>query len=83
MQRLIEDMATSHVGRVALVLSNTVTASGLNKAKAMGVKTKLIDHDLYDAELQTFDDTLHEYPLAHSTVYCHHHCRSADKCHWP
>lgn len=66
MQRLIEDMATSHVGRVALVLSNTVTASGLNKAKAMGVKTKLIDHDSYEADLQTFDDTLQEYLLAHS-----------------
>ena len=66
MQRLVEDMATSNVGRAAIVLSNTATASGLNKAKAMGVKTKLIEHDSYESELRTFDETLHECLLTHS-----------------
>ena len=66
MQRLVEDMKTSHVGRAALVLSNMATASGLNKAKAMGVKTKLIDHHSYEEDLRTFDEILHECLLAHS-----------------
>lgn len=66
MQRLVEDMATSNVGRAAIVLSNTATASGLNKAKAMGVKTKLIEHNSYESELRTFDETLHECLLTHS-----------------
>ena len=66
MQRLVEDMKTLHVGRAALVLSDMATASGLNKAKAMGVKTKLIDHHSYEEDLRTFDETLHECLLAHS-----------------
>ena len=66
MQCLVEDMATPHLGRVALVLSNTATASGLCKAKAMGVKTELINRHSYEVDLTTFDETLHECLLAHN-----------------
>ena len=65
MQRLVEDMATPHLGRVSLVISNTATASGLNKAKTMGVKTELIDRHSYQVDLRNFDETLHECLLAY------------------
>lgn len=47
MVRLIESMAGDHPARPVLVLSNVPGAAGLDRAKALGVPTAVVDHRAY------------------------------------
>ena len=57
MVTLCESMTGDHPARPALVLSNNPDAGGLAKARAMGVKTAIVDHKLFDTR-ETFEDEL-------------------------
>jgi len=58
MVSLVEDMTGDHPARPVLVLSNRPDAGGLEKAKARGVPTAVIDHRPFGADRPAFEEAL-------------------------
>ena len=58
MVSLVEDMAGDHPARPVLVLSNRADAGGLEKAKARGVPTAVVDHRPFGSDRPAFEDAL-------------------------
>lgn len=63
MDALLRDMTADHPGTPALVLSNRPDAGGLDKARAKGVATAVVDHRAFKGDRAGFDaqvqDALH------------------------
>ncbi len=56
MVRLVEDMADpAHPARPVLVLANDPTAGGLEKARALGVETAVVDHRPFKGDRAAFE----------------------------
>lgn len=64
MVRLVESMAGDHPGRAVLVVSSDPAASGLEKARAMGVATAAVDHRPFGRDREAFEAALLEPILA-------------------
>ncbi len=60
MVALAESMVGDHPARPCLVLSNTPQASGLAKARAMGIETAVVDHRPFKGDRAAFEAVLHE-----------------------
>jgi phosphoribosylglycinamide formyltransferase-1 len=58
MVSLVEDMTGDHPARPVLVLSNRPDAGGLEKAKARGVPTAVVDHQPSGADRPAFEEAL-------------------------
>lgn len=67
MVSLVEAMKGPEFGaEPILVLSNKADAGGLEKAKALGVPTAVVDHRPYKDNRAAFDAELHEILLSHN-----------------
>lgn len=55
MVRLVESMTGDHPARPVLVLSNRPDAGGLDKARALGVPTAVVDHRSHGADRAAFE----------------------------
>lgn len=60
MVTLVRSMTGDYPARPALVLSNNPEAGGLEKARAMGVETAVVDHRLFKGDRQAFEVALQE-----------------------
>ncbi len=61
MVSLVEAMKSPDFGaKPVLVLANKAEAAGLEKAKALGVPTAVVDHRPYKGDRAAFDTELHE-----------------------
>lgn len=60
MIRLVESMTGDHPARAVLVLSNVAGAGGLEKARALGVATAVVDHRPFGKDRAAFEAKLHE-----------------------
>lgn len=58
MVSLVEDMTGDHPARPVLVLSNRAEASGLEKARARGIVTAVVDHRPFGSNRAAFEDAL-------------------------
>ena len=58
MVSLIEDMTGDHPARPVLVLSNRADAGGLDKARARGIPTAVVDHRPFGSDRPAFEDAL-------------------------
>ncbi|MBF9060049.1 phosphoribosylglycinamide formyltransferase [Rhodobacterales bacterium HKCCSP123] len=58
MVRLAESMTGDHPGRPCLVLSNVPGAGGLEKARAMGIPTAVVDHRPFGKDRAAFEAAL-------------------------
>ncbi len=58
MVSLVEDMADDHPARPVLVLSNRADAGGLDKAKARGIMTAVVDHRPFGSDRPAFEAAL-------------------------
>ncbi|WP_299789334.1 phosphoribosylglycinamide formyltransferase [uncultured Marivita sp.] len=58
MVSLVEDMTCDHPARPVLVLSNRAEAGGLEKAKARGIPTAVVDHRPFGSNRAAFEDAL-------------------------
>ncbi len=58
MVSLVEDMTGDHPAQPVLVLSNRADAGGLEKAKAQGIPTAVVDHRPFGADRPAFEDAL-------------------------
>lgn len=58
MVRLVESMGVDHPAEPVLVLSNTPGAGGLDKARALGVPTAMVDHRPYKGDRPAFEAAL-------------------------
>lgn len=58
MVSLVEDMTGDHPARPVLVLSNRVEAGGLEKARARGIVTAVVDHRPFGSNRAAFEDAL-------------------------
>lgn len=58
MVSLVEDMTGDHPARPVLVLSNRAEAGGLEKAKARGIPTAVVDHRPFGSNRAAFEDAL-------------------------
>ncbi len=71
MVRLVESMTGDHPGRACLVLSNDPAATGLEKARALGVDTVVVDHRDFKGDRQRFENALiSEIDEAGARVIC-------------
>ncbi len=61
MVRLVESMAGDHPARCVLVASNDPAASGLDKARAMGVPTAAVSHRDFKGDRPGFEAALLEH----------------------
>ena len=59
MVSLVDDMTGDHPCRPVLVLSNVPDAGGLEKAKARGIATQVIDHKPFGKDRGAFEAALH------------------------
>ena len=59
MVSLVDDMVGDHPCRPVLVLSNVPGAGGLQKAKARGIATQVIDHKPFGKDRGAFEAALH------------------------
>jgi phosphoribosylglycinamide formyltransferase-1 len=64
MVKLVESMVADHPARPVLVLSNDPTASGLDKARALGVATAAVDHRPFGKDRAAFEAALLQPLLA-------------------
>ena len=55
MLTLVNSMTGTHPARPCLVLSNRPDAGGLEKARALGVPTEVVDHTLYKGDRAAFE----------------------------
>nr|WP_281495954.1 phosphoribosylglycinamide formyltransferase [Marivita sp. S6314] len=60
MVSLVDDMTGDHPARPVLVLSNTAEAGGLEKARARGIMTAVVDHRPFGANRAAFEDKLND-----------------------
>lgn len=61
MVKLVEAMQSGQVNAVpVLVLSNKPDAAGLQKARALGVPTEVIDHRDFKGDRLAFEDAVHD-----------------------
>lgn len=58
MVSLVEDMTGDHPARPVLVLSNRAEAGGLEKARARGIVTAVVDHRPFGSNRAAFEDAL-------------------------
>lgn len=58
MLALLDSMTANHPARPCLVLSNTATAGGLEKAAARGVATGVVDHRPFGSDRAAFEAEL-------------------------
>lgn len=58
MVRLVESMTGDHPARPVLVLSNNPEAGGLERARAMGVATAVVDHRPFGRDRAAFEAAL-------------------------
>jgi phosphoribosylglycinamide formyltransferase-1 len=58
MVRLVDSMTTDHPARAVLVMANTADAGGLEKAKARGVATAVVDHRPFKGDRLAFEAAL-------------------------
>jgi len=58
MMSLVEDMTGDHPARPVLVLSNSAEAGGLEKARARGIVTAVVDHRPFGSNRAAFEDAL-------------------------
>ncbi|PRY75142.1 phosphoribosylglycinamide formyltransferase-1 [Marivita geojedonensis] len=71
MVSLVEDMTGDHPARPVLVLSNRADAGGLDKAKARGIPTAVVDHRPFGSDRPAFEDALtHVLEQAHPDIIC-------------
>lgn len=59
MVSLVDDMVDDHPCRPVLALSNVPDAGGLEKAKARGIATQVIDHKAFGGDRAAFEAALH------------------------
>ncbi|MCB6176639.1 phosphoribosylglycinamide formyltransferase [Rhodobacter sp. Har01] len=64
MLRLVESMVGDHPARPVLVLSNDPAATGLEKARALGVPTAAVDHRPFAGDRAAFEAALLQPLLA-------------------
>lgn len=60
MQALAESMSGDHPARPVLVMANSETAGGLEKARAMGIPTEAVDHRPYKGDRAAFEAALQD-----------------------
>ncbi|MCE0504886.1 phosphoribosylglycinamide formyltransferase [Roseivivax sp. GX 12232] len=60
MQALAESMSGDHPARPVLVMANSETAGGLEKARAMGIPTAAVDHRPYKGDRAAFEAALQD-----------------------
>ncbi len=60
MVALLDSMTGDHPARPVLVLSNNVDAGGLEKARARGVKTAVVDHRPFKGDRSAFEQGLNK-----------------------
>ena len=71
MVSLIDDMTGDHPARPALVLSNRADAGGLEKARARGVPTAVVDHRSFGSDRAAFEAKLNAVlDQAHPDILC-------------
>ncbi|MEN8658687.1 phosphoribosylglycinamide formyltransferase [Marivita sp.] len=71
MVSLVEDMTGDHSAQPVLVLSNRADAGGLEKAKAQGIPTAVVDHRPFGADRPAFEDALnHVLDQARPDIIC-------------
>jgi phosphoribosylglycinamide formyltransferase-1 len=71
MVSLVEDMTGDHPAQPVLVLSNRADAGGLEKAKAQGIPTAVVDHRPFGADRPAFEDALnHVLDQARPDIIC-------------
>ncbi len=71
MVSLVEDMTGDHPARPVLVLSNRADAGGLEKARARGIPTAVVDHRPFGADRPAFEDALtHMLDQARPDILC-------------
>ena len=58
MVTLVDSMTGDHPARACLVLSNVASAGGLEKARARGVDTAVVDHKPFGADREAFEAEL-------------------------
>ena len=58
MVSLVDDMTGGHPARPVLVLSNRADAGGLDKARARGITTAVVDHRPFGADRAAFEAAL-------------------------
>ena len=72
MVTLINSMTGDHPARPVLVISNNPDAGGLEKARALGVETVILDHRPFKGDRAAFDAALHDIlQAAKPDVICH------------
>lgn len=59
MVALARSMTGDHPARPVLVMANSESAGGLDKARAMGIATDWVDHRPFQGDRAAFEDALH------------------------
>ncbi len=71
MVRLVESMTGDHPGRAVLVLSNVPGAGGLERARALGVPTAVVDHRPFGKDRAAFEAEMQRHlEAAGAQVIC-------------
>lgn len=71
MLSLLDSMEGDHPATPCLVLSNVASAGGIEKAKARGVATAVVDHKPYGADRAAFEDAvIAEIDKAQADIIC-------------
>ena len=71
MVRLVEDMTGDHPARPVLVLCNQPEAAGLEKARALGVPTAVVDHRPFKGDRGAFEaEVLRELDKVAPDIVC-------------
>ncbi len=71
MVSLVDDMTGDHPARPVLVLSNRKDAGGLEKAKACGIQTAVVDHRPFGSDRPAFESALnHVLDQARPDIIC-------------
>ena len=65
MVNLVESMTGDHPARPTLVLSNRPEAVGIDRARALGVSTAVVDHRDFRSDREAFDSALSDIIAAH------------------
>ena len=61
MVTLVDSMTGDHPARACLVLSNNADAGGLEKARARGIPTAVVDHRPFGSDRGSFEEALSEH----------------------
>ncbi|WP_275391711.1 phosphoribosylglycinamide formyltransferase [Aliiroseovarius sp. Z3] len=71
MVTLADSMTGDHPARPCLVLSNVPTAGGLDKARALGIPTAIVDHHDFKGDRAGFEAALNDaLERAHPDIIC-------------